>query len=413
MALRWIEGFDNHGYITLLERVYTGANTSVPNSMSAGEVAERRTTDTAYNFNDVSGASGVNILHTPTLVASVQNTWIVGFAFIPGDSVSINTPDIPYIALGNSSGEQIRIEFLEVTGLTFRPGADKRWRFRIMRGVTEIASSVEHFGHNIADVSTTVPQNWMYFQFKITIDNAAGSVEGRYQWVQKGSRNDPTNIYRTLTWDAAVTSVDTQNQATTGADDFTISFDTGSNSDQVKFDDLYVCDSTGTKNNDFLGRCFAQTRVMPSGVTSDGDTTDWAFVSATDTDDAFDENRSTNPASGGDDRRITSDTIGQIHLGHWDPYPSNTIADAIESATIIGVRMDIQGRMETSGDIDIVPMVRKTTATAAEIAVGSGFNVSSTTTTAHVEIMEDDPNTLTDWTYIDLNTTQFGVKNAG
>jgi hypothetical protein len=410
MALRWIEGFDNHGHITLLERVYTGANTNVGFTLATAAVAERRNTDGAWNFNDTAASNGANILHTPALVASVQNTWILGFAFISADAQSLNTPDAPYIALGNSTGEQIRVEIAEVTPGASRPGGDTYYNLRIMRGVTEIASTVESFPFNQASIAGTHPnEGWMYFQFKITIDNSAGSIEGRYQYIQKGSLNDPTTIYRTFTWDAAVTSVDTQNQATTGADDLTISFDTGTNNDKVAYDDLYLCDSTGAKNNDFLGRCFAQTRVMPAGATSNGDTTEWSYVSGTDTDDAFDENRSTDPATGADDRRITSDTIGQAHLGHWDVFPANTI----EKATIIGVRMDISGRMETSGDLDIVPFVRKTTATAAETTVGSGFNVSSTTTTSHVEIMEDDPNTLTDWVFADLDSTQFGVSNAG
>ena len=51
------------------------------------------------------------------------------------------------------------------------------------------------------------------------------------------------------------------------------------------------------------------------------------------------------------------------------------------------------------------------TTTGAQI--GTALTVDSTTVVAAAVVAEDDPNTLTDWVYADLNTYQYGVKNNG
>lgn len=393
MALRWLEGFDRNIDDEGLSRIYTGANTNMPTNLLQEVPAEQR----VGAFSEKCASDDDATLQTPALVGSPVNTWIIGFAFRPDDTQRMNVAAIPYVALHNSAGEQIRIEFVEDFPTSAKP-LGLYFKLRIMRGATEIASSDQKFEMSFAN---SVP-HWMYFQFKITIDNAAGSVEGRYQFINKSQRNGSGGGHQTFTWDATVTSIDTQEQATTGADSFQMSFDTGS-TDPVAFDDMYVCDSTGAKNNDFLGRCFvAQTDVTTTGG-GDGATTDWALVTALSTEDAWSE-----PATSVEnDKRVTSDTIGQIHLAAMD----NLVQ--MDNATIIGVRMDMHGRMETSGTLGIGFMWRKTTATAAQIEHGTALSVSSTNTEAASVIAEDDPNTLTDWVFADLDTYQFGVKNNG
>ncbi len=382
--LRWLEGFDGVSTLALGHgRLYS--NTPVEDT-TAVNGASVDADEAIYNDN--------TFLTTNALVGSATNSWIIGFAMRPGSSTAINGTSIPYVALENSTGEQIRVEFLDFVPTSAKPGG-LYYKLRIMRGATEIATSDQAFELSTSD------ESWCYFEFKVTVDNAAGSVEGRYRWVQKSSREPG---YITLTWDASVSSIDTQEQATTGADRFTVSWDSGNSNNHLVFDDIYVCDTTGSKNNDFLGKVVIQQQTITTTGGGDGDTTNWALVTATSTEDALQEPHN----SVQDDDRITSDTIGQIHLAQQNSLPTE-----ISDSNIIGVRKDLHGRMETSGTLSIGHMWRKTTATAAQTESGTALSVSSTTVEANTVIAEDDPNTGTDWVNADLDTYQFGVKNNG
>jgi len=392
MALRWIEGFDA---ATIDDGMYQRLYDAAASTLNANF-----TQDDGANFpGDEAVSQDENILVTNALVSPANNTWIVSFAFRADDNIEINDGAIPYVALNNTDGEQIRVEFLDDVVTDSRPGATAFYRLRIMRGVTEIATSIERF--NLGAFSNA---EFVYFQFKITIDNAAGVVEGRYTWMNKPTRN-PAAGYTTLTWDAAVSSVDTQNQTSTGADRVAISFNSGNTSDNVTFDDIIIMDSTGTKNNDFPGKVAVTRQLTDTAGGGDGDTTSWTLATATSTEDALYEPGHTLID---DDKRLTSDTIGQIHLMQMDALQTE-----VNGSPIIGCRVDLHGKMETSGSLSIGFMWRKTTATAAQIEFGTALTVSSTTPVAASVIAEDDPNTLTDWVQADMDVMQIGVKNNG
>ena len=80
---------------------------------------------------------------------------------------------------------------------------------------------------------------------------------------------------------------------------------------------------------------------------------------------------------------------------------------------IVGVRQDIHARMETTGDLDVAHMFRKTTGTPAETDAGTDLNVSSTAYDGDALVLEDDPNTATDWDAADLDSYEHGVRNDG
>jgi len=388
MALRWLEGFEGaNNNETVHGRIYS----NVPTTASTPQDGASSSVDEAYSDDN-------SFLTTNALVAPVQNSWIIGFAFRPAHGTTINNPDVPYVAMENTDGEQIRIEFLQSNPAISKPGGIY-YRLRIMRGAVEIATSDQAFNLEGA----LVVEGWCYFEFKITIDNSVGAVEGRYRWIQKPSRQ-AGGVHTTLTWDAAVSGIDTQNQTSAGGDRFTLNTNSGNAGNQTAWDDIYVCDSTGSKNNDFLGKIIIQKHSLPDGAGGEGDTTDWDLVTATSTGDAWEEPHNTNE----DDERTTSATTSQIHLGAYDPLP-----DLISGAPIIGVRKDIHGRMETTGSLDIGHMWRKTTVPSGQIESGTALTVDSTTIVANTVIAEDDPNTATTWVNADLDTYQYGVKNNG
>lgn len=268
MALHWFEGWEGAttAVTTHQARVYataTGTATSVDGA--------------SVDINEAI-ASDDAVFITPTFSGGVQNSWILGLAFRPHDAIEIEDGSAAYLAMGNTDGEQFRIEFADATPPASAKPGGIYYRIRVMRGATELASSDQKF-----IVRSSIDEDWIYFEFKVTIDNAVGSFEGRYQYIRKPSRNnDGAGGTMALTWDAANTNVDTQEQGTTGADRFTISFDTGNTNDAVAMDDIYCCDSTGAKNNDYLGKVIVQ-GAKPSTVgggaqAGDGDTVEWVLA---------------------------------------------------------------------------------------------------------------------------------------
>lgn len=385
MALRWIEGFegisipsDGHA------RIYELSGTTNMFSEDGAEIS----TQEAVSGDD-------QALRTKPIVTVAQNSWIVGFAFRPDEISTVEGTQGAYFAWRNDAGEQCRIEAVDVDPADARPQG-RYYKWRLMRGATELCATNESFWIG------TREEGWVYFEFKVTIDDAAGSVAGRFKWIRKPSLN-PGGAYTTFTWDAANSGLDTQDQVTTGANRVEIGIDTGNTNIETAWDDIYVCDSTGAKNNDYLGRVV----IVPQKPAGEGDTTSWAFVGAISTEDALNEPAAT--VSGiEDDKRITSDTISQVHL--------HTVAAIVglgANSTIVGVRHDLIGKMETSGDLDIAHMFRKTTATVGETSAGTPMNVDSTTYEGSSVILEDDPNTLTDWALSDLNSYQYGCRNDG
>lgn len=379
MALRWIEGWEGATtavtHHARLYPVFTGTFSAEDGaSEDAGEA--------------VSGGDAV--MTTPVLVVAPENSWILGIAFRPDHATAINNPDIPYVAFENSDGEQIRFEFVDADPASSKPGG-QYYKIRAMRGVTELASTNERF------LLGTVDENWIFFEFKVTIHDSTGSFEGRYSPCRKTALGRDI----ALTWDAATSGIDTQNQSSAGADRFTLSMDTGNLGNPVATDDIYVCDSTGAKNNDYLGRILIEGQ-KPAG---DGDTTDWVLADAASTQQAWDESTTTTD----DDARVTSDTPTDVHLATVDPL---VVITGVNS-NVIGVRHDIIAHMETSGDFDIAHMFRKTTGTPAETDAGVDLNVASTTYEGSAAVLEDDPNTATDWDVADLNSYQYGVRNDG
>lgn len=374
MALLWIEGWEAFTNATTAGYIYDGAAQS-------GTLAG---VDGAEIDADEAVSSVVASVVSPVVAAAPQSDWIVGFAFRGSrdDTFSGN----PYVALQNTDGEQIRIEFFDDDPANSKPGGSY-YNVRLMRGATELAATDIGFWMDNSD------EAWIYFEFKVTISNTVGSIEGRYSYMRKPSRGAGTTA---LTWDAATTNLDTQNQVSAGADRLEIVW---SNS---VYDDMYFCDDTGAKNNDYLGRVVVAGQ-KPSG---DGNTTDWTLGGgAASTQNAWSET----VGNTGDDLRLSSDTLNEVHLASVAVVP----LDISDGATVVGVRQDIIARMETTGNLDLRHRYRKTTAAAVETDGASSPNFSTTGFAGSAEVTEDDPNTAATWVRADLDATEHGSRNAG
>lgn len=378
--LRWIESFDAAIDDVRMARFYeTYTGNQLDNS-------------TAGMHFGVAASQNNTLIRTNPLVSPEENSWVIGFAFRPTalDGIDNGGPAYPYVALRNDDGEQIRLELFTDNPVNTKPGG-VYYRLRIMRGATEVARTIQAF-----NIATAVSDDgWVYFEWKVTIDNATGSFELRYH-----QRSGHLGV-QTATWDNAASGVDTQNQVSTGANRFELAFMTGNVNRNVAFDDIYVLDSTGGINDDYLGRCAIV--VQKPASPAEGDTNEWELAGgAANLNAAWDETNT----GGNDDSRNTSKVTGQITLAKVDPVPF------LLTTEIFGVGQRLICKMETSGSLTLHHRWRKTTGTPAETD-GTSFVVSSTTWIGHLGIQDDDPNTALPWVRADLDAYQHGVRNGG
>ncbi len=375
MALRWLEAFQGSQNETINSRLYTN-------------VAGGFGVSFADEYGRVQFDSSNLIGRTPSLVASPENSWIVGFGFqLTQGSLNTSPSAFPHIGFRVSGGEQCRLEIVNAD-ITTKPGG-LYYKLRVMRGATELARSVESFPGNIQANRRT------YFEFKVTVrDGTDGSFEARYFTFKGG----PTPI--AVTWDAANTGINTADQASDGADIIEIAHTTGDANDRVAFTDFYACDNTGAKNNDYLGKLYMEA-IKPQG---NGNELDWVLAgSAASIEDALNESATTQSVAE-DDKRITSDVVGDISL-----VTMTNLSSVFGQTPIVGIQVRVFGKMETTGTRDVQFMYRKTTGTPAQVG-GEILTLSTTSIVGAAETLEDDPNTATDWVLADINGIELGVE---
>jgi hypothetical protein len=160
-----------------------------------------------------------------------------------------------------------------------------------------------------------------------------------------------------------------------------------------------VLDSTGGSLNNYLGKQVIE-GIKPNG---NGNSIQWDLAGgATDVTDAWGENGDTQSTTE-DDKRLTSDVLDEKELATYTDLVN------IRLVSIKGLLLHTNHKMDTSGNRNIVPLLRKTTGSPVEVE-GTQVNVSSTSYTGSSEVLANDPNTSAPWTVADVNAYQFGVK---
>lgn len=234
----------------------------------------------------------------------------------------------------------------------------------VKRGSTVLATGTTFLAQN----------NWYYIEFKGVIDSVAGSYA-----VQIDGVAEPN---------LSATAVNTRNGGTTGQWDRL-----ALNGSNHNFDDLYVCDLSGSANNDFLGSCKVETRmaladfVLPGsnhGLTPSTGTDHGALVDET-TPNASDYNY--------------SDTVGTK-----DTYKLPALAFT-PSGAVYGIQTNLFVAKSDSGTRTVCAVVRS----GGTDYDGTGF-VPSTSFGFRSEIRQVNPATGLPWTVADLNALEVGMK---
>ena len=340
MVMRWMDGGELWGSAAKAARAYLSS------------------TGLSYPTGDPRITPGVRSIssnggHQTTPSLGVQNSWVVGFG-LQAPSSAAGGWQFRFL---NAAAEQLRLQAL-ADGVNFE--------LRIMRGATEVAVTNEDFAPNL----------WHYFEFSATLTNT-GSYELRHNEQNVLSDAGP---------------VDLQDLGSSGADGFSWFHNTGGTSWDM--DDLWINDSTGSVNNDFLGDTvlFAlkptadqsvQWTPEPSSPTSNWDKVDEAGDTSSDSD------------------WVETDTNTDTDLYEFANVPATGIG------TIHAVKLSFNGRMETAGSSTLTSKFRDSGGSTAD---GDDVVFDGTAFVEEPVIFDEEPVAMSAWTASAIDGGRFGME---
>lgn len=280
---------------------------------------------------------------------SSHQTLILGTAFYSADLTPVSYYSIRF---KDTTTDQVQFKF-QTDG-----------SIEAFRGTTSIGSTAT----GVISAAT-----WCYLEFKVKIDNTTGTVDVRKNGVSVLS----------------LSGKDTQVSGNASCNNFTIA-NSGANAD-TRFDDLYLCNDAGTKNNDFLGDVTITT-LYP---TSDGNSSDFTPSTGSDNYAMVDEAQLAG----------TTDYNESTSASNKDLYGVTTFSG---SGSIKGVQVCNAVLNPDTGSLTVRALVRSGVTPADN--EGASHTLSQTMT-GNLEIWEQEPEDAVDWTAAKINAAEFGVKH--
>ena len=348
MALKFCDGFDHYATANIIQKGWFG--TVVSGGTFIG----------AYGRHGTNGVVGDSLRQDSGLIKVLPNSqvWIVGAAWYLG-----STPGSNYI-------------------WTFRDGTTYHVSLRI-------DSTRKLFVYNHATSASSSYSNlelmiggWYYIEMKVKIDGTNGGV-----WVKINGIDQ----IRLGAYAESPVGLDTLNGAGSAVAN-TIIFGSVSGANfEWRGDDVYMCDDSGSANNDFLGDIRVQT-LLPS---ADGGTNEWTASSGSRYQCVDD------PAPDSVTDYIQSGTT----VGNKNTFAFGNVTPT--SGTVKGVQMMIAARKDDAGSRSIAPVYGNGTPSSdvdgTSVSIGDSYVYYS-------EIKEQDPVASANWTIASVNAAEFGVK---
>lgn len=334
MALVWVDGFDNYG--TLGDETPSGILSRKYTNIGTinWDVSDPRVEGNGFSMKRVGGA-----IVTPNLTS--DTTMIVGFGL-----------RLHRFYLGTGKGTV----FEWCDGTTARLYA----YMNLIDGL--------HIGINGYGLVGIIPARWYCWQYvEVKVDTSAGTVEA--------------HLNGTTVFSESSLTISSINAVKLGY------------KSQPYFDDLYVCDGIGSKNNDFLGPRKVVT-IRPDGDV--GGFQDWV----------------TGPTPGGNHYEMVyeevcdDDTtyVEEDSTNQTDLYDCDAVSSDLSEVDGMMVCADTR-KEEGDGDFNLRLPIRL----SATVDEGSSIVVSETSYTTKSRISEDKP-TTGDWTPSDVDSAQIGLK---
>lgn len=337
-----MDGFDHYGTGYVGSRISKkwGAVGSTPQVLASG----RNSTNALFTDN-----AGEYL----TMSIDDYSTLILGFAFYP--SAQLENTASPIVSfLDTVSYYQVNVYTWGDRTIMLRTGGTSSSTGTLL-GYTDIC---------------LIAQAWNYLEFKVTFHDTSGIVEVRHNGVEVFNQ----------------TSLDTS--ATGNAYSNGIRFGRATDPPSY-FDDLYLCDDSGTLNNDFLGDCKVET-LLPDGAgnysqwTPTGEASNYLTVDDTTPDD-------------------DSTYVSVSGTNLKDTYTMDNLQTAV--GTIYGVQSNIYARKDDAGTLGIQPLFR---ISSTDYTI-SGENLSDSYNYL-TKIREKSPATDTAWTITEVNSLEFGFN---
>ncbi|MBA3588311.1 hypothetical protein [Methylibium sp.] len=337
MALQFIDGGDHYvtADITKKWSANTGATIAATGRRGGG----------AIRFL----TAGTSNYLTKTLGA--QASWVVGFAFE-----------------FSAAGALVVARFTDAGTAQCELRQNLDGTLSVTRNGTALTN-----GTSVLALSTST---FYYIEWKVTIADsiAANSCKVR------------VNGADVIT---VATGQDLKNTANASANAFAIGRVAVTASGSSTFDDIYICDGTGSTNNDFLG----DVRIDTLYPNADGAFSQFTPSTGTSHFALVDEATPN-----------TTDHNDGATIGHRDSYAFGNL-DALTSQTVYGVQVNAAIMKDDAG--------AKSASTFARSGSTNTDGASAALGTAQVyvsQVYEFDPNTAAAWTEATVNAAEFGVR---
>jgi hypothetical protein len=344
MALLWIDGFEGYGTTVGAAPAPTGiCGRKYPNVNSESSMRVR---DGRFSGRAISFAHITCRLATPGL--TTDDTLIVGVAV-----KRTNTRWIPIVDFYQGSFRGMHLQVV-----------DNGSEIYVMRNGTVIDTTV---GANIG------VDMWHHVEFKVKCHDTNGEYEVKVDGITV----------------ASATGVDTKDGSLSGDYHDVVRLNP-SNYSVPYWDDLYICDSTGAQNNDFLGNQRVSA-IFPGG----GDVTaDWETVVPVGAHyEAVDEEEVDDDSS-----YIEDDDSGDRDIWNYGSVPT--------FGQIQGLQINTDCKETDATDFTLITVIKSggTEYDDSPQAAGSGDWLTLR------RIAELDPDTSALWTESGINNAAFGVK---
>lgn len=338
MALIFMDGFDAYAA--------NGATCQTQMIFKWGEVSSTAATFTAGRFAGSLGLDSSTTGFTTPAFGS-QTTWTLGFAFFRATGAN----NFVVASFIDTSTTQCSL-FLNSSNI-----------FELRRSTSVILAT---------GTTTIATSTWYYVEVQVTINNSTGSMELRLD----GSSPE-----------ASVTNVNTQSSANATANKINI----GANSQY--YDDLYLLDSTGSLNNDFLGDVSIDT-ILPDAA---GDFSEWSLGAGS----GANYERVNEQAVDDDASYVFTKTVNALDMYNFPELSS-------VKSNIAAVSANITLRKDRAGGVTVAPAIRALTTNYNGTAGPVYDNYLKT-----IQIYELYPPSGNEWTISGVNTSQYGPRLVG
>ena len=335
MALLWLEGFEGYGTSTGLAPKPTGI---LGRKYQIGSESSTDIEIGRFGGYSLEFTSSTPWIRTPPI--TTNDTIIVGYALYMRN---INETNIITLYDDTTSGVSVKLD----NGV-----------YVIYRGATEIGRGFLTIGL----------YKWFYVELKVKCNDTTGTFELRVggKVIASGSGLDTkagTDLYYSR-----------------------VLFGNSSN-DSYRIDDIYICDGSGSDNNDFLGDVRVAI-LQPDGA---GNSSDFTPLSGNNY-----ENVDENP-SDDDTTYVESSTSTNKDL---------YTCDNVTSSDIKGIHICTQCRETDGTPFSLITPIRSNSTDYDD----SSQAVGGTSYTNLSRIAETDPDTGSAWTDTNLNAAEFGIK---